>query len=105
MTGSSLDAAEKRAHETCWPARLGEHSGCPSCAAHHAAIRNLRREAFNAGLERAAVVAETIKGGFTVNIRVSKDEQEMLRDPYGPWVLNSDVATAIRALAEPADGD
>lgn len=48
--------------------------------------------------ERAAQAAETVRDGYTANIRVSEDEQELVRDPDGPWVLNSEVAKVIRSL-------
>lgn len=51
-------------------------------------------------IEECAKVAENVKGGYTANIRTSKDEQELIRDVDGPWVLNGDVARAIRQLAE-----
>jgi hypothetical protein len=60
------------------------------------AVEEAQREAF----ARAAVVAESMRGGFTANVRVSADEPELVRDPDGPWVLNSDVAAAIRALIQ-----
>lgn len=46
--------------------------------------------------EACAVIAQNFKGGYTANIRTGKDEQEFSRDKDGPWVLNSDVAAAIR---------
>jgi hypothetical protein len=57
----------------------------------------LIRAAYNRGLETAAKVAESTKGGYTANVRTSPDEQEFSKDKDGPWVLNSDVAKAIRA--------
>jgi hypothetical protein len=47
--------------------------------------------------EACAKIAENVKDGYTSNVRISEDEQEFLKDPDGPWVLNSDVAKAIRA--------
>ena len=47
--------------------------------------------------EDLAKVALNVKGGFSANIRISSDEQEMVRDINGPWVLNSDIADSIRA--------
>jgi len=52
-----------------------------------------------AAYEHAAQVAESTRGGFTANIRSTVDEPELVRDPDGPWVLNSDIAHAIHALA------
>ena len=49
--------------------------------------------------ERCARIAETFTGGFTANIRITEDECELVRDPDGPWVLNSDIAAALRAPA------
>lgn len=46
--------------------------------------------------EACAQIAESVKGGYTANIRSSPDEQEFSRDEDGPWVLNADVAKAIR---------
>jgi hypothetical protein len=46
--------------------------------------------------EACAKIAENVKGGYTANIRFSPDEQEFSKDKDGPWVLNSDVAKAIR---------
>lgn len=57
----------------------------------------LIRAAFNRGIETAAKVAESTKGGYTANIRTSRDQQEFSKDKDGPWVLNADVAKAIRA--------
>ena len=52
----------------------------------------------NAVLEEAAKVAENVRDGYSAVIRVDVSEQEFARDIDGPWVLNSDVAEAIRAL-------
>jgi hypothetical protein len=57
----------------------------------------LIRAAYNRGVETAAKVAGNTKGGYTANIRTSRDEQEFSKDKDGPWVLNADVAKAIRA--------
>lgn len=46
--------------------------------------------------EKCAVIAENVTDGYSANIRISLDEQEFLKDKDGPWVLNSDVAKAIR---------
>jgi len=67
-------------------------------------VRDLTRAAFALGAERQrerdAGIARSVKGGFTANIRVDESEQEMIRDPDGPWVLNSDVAAAIERGGE-----
>ena len=44
-----------------------------------------------AGLEEAAKIAESVTGA---------EEQEMIRDLDGPWVLSGDVAAAIRHARE-----
>lgn len=46
--------------------------------------------------EACARVAEGVKNGYTANIRSSLKEQELVKDKDGPWVLNADVAKAIR---------
>lgn len=46
--------------------------------------------------EKCAVIAENVTNGYSANIRISLDEQEFLKDKDGPWVLNADVAAAIR---------
>lgn len=46
--------------------------------------------------EACAKIAENVKDGYSANIRTSLGEQEFLRDQDGPWVLNADVAKAIR---------
>lgn len=63
----------------------------------------LIRAAYNRGIETAAKVADGIKGGYSATIRTSRDEQEFSKDKDGPWVLNSDVAKAIRAKKIYAD--
>ena len=72
---------------------------CDECLA--AALDSFAAERVTAAVaqerEACAVVAENIRGGFTANIRVSPKEQELVRDPDGPWVLNHTVANAIRA--------
>ena len=50
--------------------------------------------------EKAAQVAANVRNGYSAVIRISEDEQEFARDHDGPWVLNSDVAEALRAEAE-----
>lgn len=52
-------------------------------------------EALEAAIRRAAEVARSVRNGFTATIRASVEEPELIRDPDGPWVLNSDVADAI----------
>lgn len=59
-----------------------------------AAERDARRKA----LEEAAQIAESVRDGYSATIRTSADEQEFVKDDDGPWVLNADVARAIRAL-------
>lgn len=63
---------------------------CTSCIL--AALREVDRDA----TERAARVAENVRGGYTANIREDESEQELVPDVDGPWVLNTDVARAIR---------
>lgn len=66
----------------------------------------LIRAAYNRGVETAAKVAESTKGGYTANVRTSPDEQKFSKDKDGPWVLNADVAKAIRTkkiIAEESD--
>ena len=46
--------------------------------------------------ERCAQIAENVKNGYTANIRTTADVQEFSKDPDGPWVLNTQVAKAIR---------
>lgn len=83
-------------------------------ADHRADVREILRELVNmdpadtvkvvnaaarlvqATQEACARIAENVKDGYTANVRVSRDEQEFLKDKDGPWVLNSDVARAIR---------
>lgn len=55
-------------------------------------------EGREAVIEECARVAENVRDGYSANIRTSENEQEFSRDPDGPWVLNIDVALAIRAL-------
>ena len=57
----------------------------------------LIRHAYNKGLERAARIAENTKGGYSATIRTNPDEPEFVKDKDGPWVLNADVAKAIRS--------
>lgn len=52
----------------------------------------------NAVIEQCAVVAANVKDGYSANIGTSEDDQKFGKDPDGPWVLNSDVAAAIRNL-------
>ena len=69
--------------------------------------RLIQRIAFAAesvAIERAAKIAERVVGGFTANIRIDESEQELVPDPDGPWVLNSDVAKAIRASRDTGKG-
>lgn len=61
---------------------------CIGCRASEKAVKGER--------ERCARIAENVRGGYSANIRISKDEQEFSRDKDGPWVLNSDVAREIR---------
>ena len=61
-----------------------------------------KREGAREALEQAARVAARVVGGFTANVRVDESEQQLVPDSDGPWVLNSDVAKAIRALLPPA---
>lgn len=76
---------------------LISQDGCAVC-------ENRRLERENQGLrklladerERCAKIAEGVRGGFTANVRTAGNEQELIRDIDGPWVLNSDVAAAIR---------
>ena len=75
----ALDAAERKAHEACPCSDCdcpnstsccvedegdGRHDNC--CAQTHYFIRDLRREAFNAGLEAAA---RALPGSFAAMIR------------------------------------
>lgn len=60
------------------------------------ALQQTRREAF----EECAKIAENIRCGYTANIRINKNEQELIKDQDGPWVLNSTVAQAIRKSME-----
>ena len=78
--------------------RLGGHAACALDIAE--AERAGKAEGRRETLEEAAKIAETTVGGFTANFRTSNYEQEMIRDDNGPWVLNSSVAEAIRALGE-----
>jgi hypothetical protein len=48
--------------------------------------------------ELAERVAGNVRGGYSATIRVDEHEQEFVKDNDGPWVLNTDVADAIRAL-------
>ena len=61
-------------------------------------------EAEATALEEAAKVCENVKDGYSANIRTSVHEQQFVRDPDGPWVLNSDCARAIRSLADARKG-
>lgn len=61
------------------------------------AFSEVAREARDAERERCAGIAESVRGGFTANICIDESEPELLPDPDGPWVLNADVAKAIRA--------
>jgi len=63
---------------------------CPDC------MKSRIAKAIAAETQRCAKVAEGVRGGYSANIRVSEDEQEFVKDPDGPWVLNSEVAAAIR---------
>lgn len=67
------------------------------------ALDTTRSRSKREGLLRAAEIAENVTGGYTAAIRTSETEQEFLRDPDGPWVLNSHVAEAIRAAANEAE--
>lgn len=58
----------------------------------------LIRAAYNRGIAAAAKVAENTKGGYTANIRTSLSQQEFSKHKDGPWVLNADVARAIREI-------
>ena len=60
--------------------------------------RRIAQAAAQAERERCAKVAESVVGGYTANVCVDPREQVLLPDPDGPWVLNSDVARAIRAI-------
>ena len=57
------------------------------------AIRDAREEE----REACAKIAEKFVGGFTANIRTNEFEKELIPDKDGPWVLNRNVAAAIRA--------
>lgn len=46
--------------------------------------------------EKCAVIAENVRDGYSAAIRTSLEEQEFVKEKDGPWVLNSDVAKAIR---------
>lgn len=58
-----------------------------------------RQRVWKAAIAAAAKKAENVRDGYSANIRTNAREQEFSRDPDGPWVLNSDVAAAIRSLA------
>lgn len=49
-------------------------------------------------IELCADVAENVRGGYSVNIREDESEPEFVKDVDGPWVLNADVAKAIRSI-------
>ena len=72
-----------------WAGRLRERIVIEIQAAEKAA-RNTQREI-------DAKIAENVIDGYSANIRISLEEQEFSKDKNGPWVLNSDVAAAIRA--------
>lgn len=95
------DPLRERAREIAGPCGIkGRGSGeecaldailpCAPCLRRNKALL-----AFHATVRECAETAQDVKGGFTSNIRMSEDEQEMVRDPDGPWVLNGDVAAAI----------
>ena len=56
------------------------------------------KAATDAAIERCAEVAEKFVGGFSATVRVDEAEPEMVGDDDGPWVLNSDIAAALREL-------
>lgn len=74
----------------CWDCFGREHE--------KAVLHDVYRAGVAAGIKAAATCAENVKNGYTANIRVTRAEQEFVRDPDGPWVLNSNVAAHIRAL-------
>lgn len=52
--------------------------------------------------EECAKIAENTRDGYSAAIRLSEDEQEFVKDIDGPWVLNADIAKAIRARSQSA---
>jgi hypothetical protein len=54
---------------------------------------NEYQRGLDAGREEAAKIAETFKGGYSVN----HVDGLLEPDPDGPWCLGGDVASAIRS--------
>lgn len=86
------------------PGNENHAHGLIVCDFCHADLIRVERAVRAETLAAAAKIARLTKGGFTANIRTSPKEQEMIRDPDGPWVLNAEIAERIESVQFTPDG-